>query len=105
MFWRECSSLPYELYGQDQVGIVCLHRPLGGIMAWLHALLASGRDYGGAVCLHEAQGGIGSVLSAFTSIWAGLWRGCMPYWRLGEIESWLPALRFGRAWCGHEMTA
>ncbi len=78
MFWRERSSLPYELYGQEQVGVACLHRPLGGIMAWLHALLASGRDYGGVVCLHEPLGGIMAGLSA---------------------------LGIGRAGCGHEMTA
>lgn len=39
---------------------------------------ASGRDYGVVACLHEPLGGIMAGLSA---------------------------LRIGRAWCGHEMTA
>ena len=64
MFWRERSSLPYKLYWQEQVGAACLHEPLGGIMAWLPALLASGLDWVRIVCLHEPLDGIESGLSA-----------------------------------------
>ena len=78
MFWRERSSLPYKLYGQDQIGVASLHGPLGGIMAGLSAFTRL-REGLGPFCLPSRASGRDWVrFVCFTGLWARLGRGCLP---------------------------